>query len=732
MIITKQVCKIILYLYIMDTVKIMNNSKCLNSNTYDTFEDKVEEAFKKNGINFLSTNYNLEKQIIKDLKKSVNPSNITPENDFYSYINDRWLNSYNTNEELKYIVQIDNFRLVQDKVYRDVLNIVKEEIKHNNDKFTLNLKKYYISTDISKTKKSILTSHCDQYVSYIDSICKKENGLWKLLGYINRNEIISWGSPIMWTINPDDKHPDKYRCYLTGPQLSIIDLNIYFDDGTNIEYKQKYRQEYISYLRNIFEYIFGKNHKYNVNHVFEIEQQIVNSFVCDDNQPEEEISTYNKITKDESFKKLGINWEVFSHELGFKTTPEFFITPDINYMKCITTLLKKNWNTDEWKTYWVYIFIRQITRFILEGRDIYFNFQGKYVRGMEKSVDIEVFKIFPLCFAYNTHLSMKYIEQYKNEKVINYVKTMAEDLKTVFIRIIKRNNWLQPQTKEKAIKKLLHFKFEIGHPSNLREDPYIDYLENDLWYNMLKVAHWRTDRAIELEGGPIIDIPVIDWGQLPPKFISTQVYVVNASYTPTKNGIYIPLGYIQKPFVDLDERGIEYNLAHIGFTLGHEMSHSLDDWGSQYDEYGKLNDWWTAKDKKIFKAIQNDVIKQYEKFASYDGIVFDAAATIGEDLADISGLTICREYLRDFQLKNEDILPIQDLSFKAFFVYFAFQQRQKINKKAIEAQLKSNPHPLDKYRCNVPLSRLPMFRAIYNVKKGDKMWWHSTNRVWED
>ena len=137
----------------MDTVKIMNNSKCLNSNTYDTFEDKVEEAFKKNGINFLSTNYNLEKQIIKDLKKSVNPSNITPENDFYSYINDRWLNSYNTNEELKYIVQIDNFRLVQDKVYRDVLNIVKEEIKHNNDKFTLNLKKYYMKLLLNPVKK---------------------------------------------------------------------------------------------------------------------------------------------------------------------------------------------------------------------------------------------------------------------------------------------------------------------------------------------------------------------------------------------------------------------------------------------------------------------------------------------------------------------------------------------------------------------------------------------------
>jgi putative endopeptidase len=162
------------------------------------------------------------------------------------------------------------------------------------------------------------------------------------------------------------------------------------------------------------------------------------------------------------------------------------------------------------------------------------------------------------------------------------------------------------------------------------------------------------------------------------------------------------------------------------------MSHSLDDWGSQYDEHGKLNDWWTLEDKKKFKAIQRDVIKQYEVFASYDGIKFDASIGIGEDLADISGLNICMEYLRDFQLKNDDILPIQSLSFRAFFVYFAYQMRQKLSKKAIAAQLKTNPHPLDKYRTNVPLSRIPVFRILYDVKKGDNMWWPSTNRVWED
>jgi putative endopeptidase len=162
------------------------------------------------------------------------------------------------------------------------------------------------------------------------------------------------------------------------------------------------------------------------------------------------------------------------------------------------------------------------------------------------------------------------------------------------------------------------------------------------------------------------------------------------------------------------------------------MSHALDDLGSKYDKNGVLSDWWTEKDKDEFYKIQNNIIKQYEKYALYDGIKFDAWPSIGEDLADLAGFAICQEYLRDFQLKNQDVLPIQSVSFRSFFIYFAIQSRQKISKKAILAQLKTNPHPLDKYRCNVPLSRSRIFRAIYNVKKGDKMWWNSFSNVWTD
>jgi predicted metalloendopeptidase len=291
---------------------------------------------------------------------------------------------------------------------------------------------------------------------------------------------------------------------------------------------------------------------------------------------------------------------------------------------------------------------------------------------------------------------------------------------------------LQPKTKRIAIEKLETIKLLVGSPPILRDDPLLNYKPDDPWGNLVKMAQWRHEQAISLVGKNIIDIPVIDWSQIPPKMVSTQAYVVNAMYTPTENSIYIPLGYIQKPFVDLDERGLEYNLAHIGFTIAHELSHSLDDLGSRYDKDGKLDNWWTKKDAEHFKKIQKDIVKQYEDYAKKDGIDFDSWPSIGEDLADISGFAICLEYLRDFQLKNKDILPIQTLSFEGFFIYFALQSRQKISKKAILAQLKTNPHPLDKYRCNIPLSRSNVFRAIYKVKKGDNMWWHSSNSVWEN
>jgi predicted metalloendopeptidase len=703
----------------------IDNNVC---DTYTTFEDKIDKIY---GDIFSSKEFDLEKTISKELKKAVSPSNITPQNDFYSYINERWMNETKVEEYQKYIVQIDDFRIVQDKVYRQLLDIVKHYTSTVNTKKSKEIKNFY-DAQLKLNSDEQTRYYANERLQKIDNLRQNKDNAWKLLGLINDNEIVAWGAPFTWSLNPDDKQPDVFRCYIDAPQLSLIDINIYYDDGTDIEYKRNYKKRFTHYLNELFDHTFGKNHGFNMDDILFVETQLLTAMGCYYIKGKKGDSTYNKVTTKESMNTYNFDWKTFSKELGFEYTPDFFITGNLNYLKCGTELFLKEWDSKEWRTYWIYIFIRQQQRWNKTGREIVFDFLAKFVKGQEGGVQDELAPIYSLGFAFNTFLTNEYIDKYENKQEINYVKTLAEDLKTVFVRIIKRNKWLQPKTKQKALQKLYNFDLVVGSPKILREDPIFNYSNTDAWGNMLKITHWRHQKAVKLEGKPIIDIPVMDWAQVPPKFVGTQAYVVNASYTPSKNGIYIPLGYVQKPFIDLAERGIEYNLAHIGFTLGHEMSHALDDWGSQYDETGKLNNWWTDKDRKKFNQIQKDVIKQYETFAAYDGIKFDASMSIGEDLADISGLTICREYLRDFQLKNQDILPIQSLSFEAFFVYFAYQMRQKISKKAIDAQLKTNPHPLDKYRTNVPLSRMPLFRTIYKIKKGDKMWWHSTNRIWEE
>jgi predicted metalloendopeptidase len=700
-------------------------------NNFEGFEKKIDKLFKTKKIDITSTSYNLEKEIIKEIKKAVSPSNITPNNDFYSYVNERWLKDLDIDVYQKYITQIDDFRLVQDKVYRELIEIIEENI--NNKKNTNEGKIMKNAYESFKIYNNIEQSRnlSKNYGEHIEEMQKNELNIWKNIATVNKNEIISWSAPLVWSIKPDEKNPKKYISYLEPPQVTLLDIDIYYDNEYDNEeekkYKKKYRNRYLKYLKELFIFSFGENHEYNINDIYNTEIELLNAMDCNKKKNNLE---YNLISKEESKIKYKFDWEEFCKELGLKDIPNKFVTSNLNYLLCGTKLLIEKWNSKQWKSYWVYIYIKQQTRWSEKGFKIFYDFHGNFLRGQEKLVDDYIRPAFGMSYTFNTFLTNKYILYYKNQQTIDYVKILLDDLRIVFMRIIKRNKWLQEKTKKIAIEKLKTIKLIVGSPEILREDPLLEYKSDDPWGNLLKMSNWRHIESINLIGKEIIDIPMIDWSEIPPKFISTQAYIVNAMYTPTENSIYIPLGYIQKPFIDLEQRGLEYNLAHIGFTLSHEMSHALDDWGSKYDKEGKLNDWWTEKDKQHFKKIQEDIVYQYEKYASIDGIKLEAWSSIGEDLADISGFSICLEYLRDFQLKNQDILPIQVLSFKAFFTYFALQYRQKINKKAILAQLKTNPHPLDKYRCNVPLSRSNVFRAIYNVKKTNKMWWHSTNSVW--
>jgi len=690
-----------------------------------SFEEEFSKKIPKSHLKI--SNKLQKKHFVKQLLSKFSPHSIKPQNDYYDYINYNWLKEVTLEEQQKYIVQIDDFRLTQDKVYRELNTIILDYIKTHNNKLAQNLKNFYKSVikmnSIKDSKKLAIEA-----VKTIDSFIQKGNP-WDLLAFINSDEMTASGAPFVWSVNPDDKEPTKFRCYIDAHQFALLDLNIYYNDGIDVEYKKKYREAFKKTCRDLFDTCLGKGHGFDTTDVFNVGVDVFNALGCTDITSKEE-KLYNRVTVDEALSKYGFDWRQFSKSLGYKTVPSFFITSSLNYLKCGTDLFLKNWNTQKWRTHWVWILLKRIARVTRVWEKIPYEFYGKYERGQEvinksDAVSASLYMSIP----FNTFLTNQYMEKYSNPLVTKYVNTLCNDLKVVFKRILMRNTWMQAKTKNYALDKLDKFKFIIGKPENLREDPDLNYGTN-LYDNMCKIYKWRHQKFIDLEGQPYIDIPMMDWTQYPVKMTGTQAYIVNASYTPSKNCIYINQGYMQKPFVDLDERGIEYNLAHIGFTLGHEMSHGFDDMGSKYDANGVLFDWWTPEDKNDYKKIQENVIKQYEEAAAKDGIKFDASIGVGEDLADISGIAICDEYLQNFQENNEDLIPIRYLSFETFYVYFAFQQRQVIRKKALMAQLKTNPHPLDKYRCNIPLSRSQIFRALYNVKKGDGMWWDNTNTIW--
>ena len=683
-------------------------------------ENKYKKTFKKN----IERSYEeMHKILLHAFKIPFSPSKITPQSDYYTYINYRWIQDAakkyaSKKTKNRYFVEVDIFRLAQNKVYGELFELVKKYLDTEHSKKRNAINNVYKS--LLKLESSTIKTHFKEMDTLYKQYVEKDN-MWGLMANLNENEIISWGAPISWSVSEDPNN-------INAPKLSLYDYLLYLGDYGQtpkyIKYKKSVVTHYINYINKIFDKCLGKGHGLEGKHVFDVEVELLNEMGCD-NIKTEDPDGYNKVYAEEAMEKYGFDWIQFSKLLGYKAPPKYFICTSVNYLKCICKNLKDNWKTPKWKSYIYYIIMRQMIRFDRSLIHIYYDFNAKFIEGQPDPFPQNFYPIFGLSYTFNTFLTDQYVGAYSNVEHLNYIENMANDLLTVFKRIMKRNTWLTPKTKAYAIKKLDHLELVIGKPAKMREDPLLDYSPDDAWYNMSLISKWKKEKYIKLEGKAVIDIPLIDWKQF--KLIGTQSYVVNAYYEMNKNKIFIPMAIMQKPFVNLDQRGFEFNLARMGYTLGHEMSHALDNSGSKYDYKGNLHDWWAPEDKKKYNVIVKDIIKQYETFASYDGIKFDAAITVGEDMADISGIAICQEYLCDYHEINNVVMPVRQLSLKEFYVHYASHQRQHIYKRAELAQLGTNPHPLDKYRTNCVLARLELFKEMNNIKKGDNMWWETNN-----
>jgi putative endopeptidase len=272
-------------------------------------------------------------------------------------------------------------------------------------------------------------------------------------------------------------------------------------------------------------------------------------------------------------------------------------------------------------------------------------------------------------------------------------------------------------TKDKALLKLSTITKKIGYPDKWKNYDDVTVSRNAYFENVKSAARHNFREQVEK-----LDKKVdkTEWGMTPP--------TVNAYYNPSFNEIVFPAGILQFPFFD-ENADDAINYGGIGMVIGHEITHGFDDQGRQYDAMGNLQDWWQKEDAEKFKKQAGNLVKQYNSFMVLDSLHVKGELTLGENLADLGGLSIAYDA---FQLtpqaksaeKTDGFMPEQ-----RFFLGFAQVWRTKDRPELMRLLINTDPHSPSTHRVNGPLSNFPPFYKAFDVKPGDKLYRPDVERV---
>jgi len=290
------------------------------------------------------------------------------------------------------------------------------------------------------------------------------------------------------------------------------------------------------------------------------------------------------------------------------------------------------------------------------------------------------------------------------------VLEMVNNLHAVMNERIANRPWMSEATKKQASVKLNAILKKIGYPDKWRDysalqiDPGVSGV-----LLLRRAASFEVKRRLDQIGQPV---DRTEWGMSPP--------TVNAYYNPTVNEIVFPAGILQPPYFDAkaDEA---LNYGAIGSVIGHETTHGFDDEGRQFDAQGNLKDWWTAEDAEKFKVKAQMVVDQYNSYVAVDTLHVNGKLTLGENLADIGGLTIAyHAWQRSLKGKPS---PVIDgfTGEQRFFLGYAAEWRRKLRPEMVRTATLTDPHSPAEWRVNGVVSDMPEFYKAFGCKDGDAL-----------
>ena len=541
---------------------------------------------------------------------------------------------------------------------------------------------------------------------------KDVNGLLDEISYERVNNIA--GSLLGIFIAQDRKNVSQYIAQIGQGGTSLPDRDYYLKNDSR---SVTVRAAYLDHITKMFGLIGkpGAEAAKCADAVMRIETALAKAQLSRVEQ-RDPYKTYNKFSwADLSATTPSIPWQGFAEKLMIKGLDSVIVTNPA-FLKSADMLLTAL-PLEDWKSYLQWHVLSETAPY-LSNDFVMQNFKFNQVLTGQKEIMPRWQRVSGLIDrSLGDQLGQLYVEKYFKAEAKQRMLDLVNNLQETFAARIKQLDWMSEETKQKGLEKLAAFTKKIAYPDKWKDYSSVVIKKDDLLGNVQRSGKYEYLEMVNRIGKPV---DKTRWGMTPP--------TINAYYSPVGNEIAFPAGILQFPFFDFDADDA-VNYGGIGAVIGHEMTHGFDDQGRQYAANGNLSDWWTKADADKFKSKADEVVAQYNAFTVLDTLHVNGRLTLGENLADLGGLSIAYDaFTKTPEFKQgkkiDGFTPSQ-----RFFLSWAQVWRSNSLPETEAQRLLTDPHSPGMYRANGPLENIDAWYDAFNVKQGDKMFKEKEKRT---
>ncbi len=553
------------------------------------------------------------------------------------------------------------------------------------------------------------------YRSYLDTVTITKRGITpitpmtdKVLAAKTANDLIALSGelsqvgvagPFEAYVAADDRRSSMNAVFQAQSGLSMRDRNYYENKDSAMV---KIRAEFVKHVDNMFA-MAGWNVKDAGKTVLNFETKL--SLIQLKNfEMRDPVKIYNKIPFTELHKLApDINWADYYNNYGLKT--DTLVVQDKSYLKNLGLLIKAT-PVDVLQTYFRWQVLTAFAGLLpREFSKETFHFYSTVMYGVKVQRPREERAVMIVNRRLGMPLGKLYVAKYFPETSKKKVSEMIENVRSVYKERIDKLSWMSPATKEKAKKKLAAFTWKIGYPDTWKDYSSIDIQPDKLVENSMNIALWEHNDMISKAGKPV---DKKEWDMSP--------QTINAYNNPTNNEIVFPAAILQPPFFNPDADDA-INYGGIIAVIGHEMTHGFDDQGCQYDGNGNLSNWWTPEDSKNFTALGKKLEDYFNTMEVTKGFKINGKLTLGENIADLGGLTLGYYALEKSLEGKEKPKPIDGFTYQQrFFLGWAQVWRENMTNESLINQVQTNEHSPARWRINATLPLMKEFADAWGCK----------------